>query len=535
MLLPKTEAELDKCLKSKAWRLNTLYTIVDEAGQRVPFRERPNPQAWRKTRHGLDVILKARQQGFSSEIAIDMLDDCLFTSDLQCGVVAHTKLDAQNIFETKIKLPYENLPPHVRRWNPAVELDKGHLKLKNGSSIRVAVSFRSATTHRLHISEYGKICAQYPSRATEIQTGTLPSVHPLKGGKVVVESTAEGAVGQFWDLCQEAQARTAQADRDGTSLNPLEYRFHFFSWFGDEANCVTPWDDVRVSDELRAYFDELEGGLGIVLDGSQRAWYALTKDGPGGLRQEMKREYPSTPEEAFEASVEGAVYSQELDEARREGRIGSVPWTKEAPVYTFWDLGYGDATVVLYVQFIGQCVNIIEGYVQTGRGATYHAKQVLAKPYLYPPNPERFCYMPQDVMQHEKGSGLILKDIYENAGLRVTPVEFPRVKSAGIAAVREIFNKTHWDSRKCAEVLRALAYYRYEWLEDGACFSKLPVHDFASHPADALQTLALAYRYNVIGGKVLGDARANVVRSVSVARVHPFDRNAPRRRRYVNV
>ena len=39
----------------------------------------------------------------------------------------------------------------------------------------------------------------------------------------------------------------------------------------------------------------------------QMAWYVKKSD---TQLEDMKREYPSTPEEAFEATVEGAYYAQ---------------------------------------------------------------------------------------------------------------------------------------------------------------------------------------------------------------------------------
>jgi hypothetical protein len=46
----------------------------------------------------------------------------------------------------------------------------------------------------------------------------------------------------------------------------------------------------------------------------------------------MKREYPSTPDEAFEASVEGAYYSELLAAAELQGRIGEFPAIEDVPV-----------------------------------------------------------------------------------------------------------------------------------------------------------------------------------------------------------
>jgi len=499
--IPRTKADAAMCLEDKQWRKNNLYTVVNEAGERVPYRQRQVQKTLDEARHGCDVILKSRQHGITTEACIDMLDDCMFIPDLQCGIVAHTKIDAQEIFQTKIKTPYEAMPEFLRKWNPAIKCDGGHLRLANGSSIRVAVSFRSATTHRLHISELGKICAKYPKRAIEIKTGTMPSVHPQLGGRITVESTAEGAAGLFYDLCTQSEAETAQAKAAGRKLNPRQYKFHFFAWWQDPKNRVEPLG-ITISDETGRYLDGL-AVKAIELDAEQRAWYAITKDGSNGLGKEMKREHPSTVQEAFEQSVHGAVFGDELELMRNEGRIGFYPYDQRIKVYTFWDLGYRDATAVLFVQFIQDEIRIVECYHMVGRGAPYHAAQILGKDYGYD-HDHLSHYGPHDVMNHEKGTGIVLKDTYGSLGVKFGVVDRPRRKVDGIQAIRDILNKVRINAKACPALVKALAFYRYEWDEDDVQFSKDPIDDWTNDAIDALQTMALQYRFGTIGGRRLG-------------------------------
>lgn len=496
--IPTSKAELRRCLGSKDWRKNHLYRIVNEAGQKVVYRQRAVQREFAGRRHGQDVILKSRQHGFSTECQVDMLDDALFTPNLQCGVIAHTKQDAQEIFQTKVRQPYLDLHPFLREIIPATKCDGGALRLANGSEIRVAVSFRSATTHRLHISEYGKICSKFPSRAEEIRTGTLPSVHPQEGGKITIESTAEGAAGHFYDLCTRAQSDTAQSQAEERPLNVLQFKFHFYAWHQDPKNSIDPLG-IEISDELRRYFAEL-ASKGIATSTEQQAWYAAKKDGAGGLGVAMKREHPSHPEEAFEQSVEGAVFGTELEKARSEGRIGFYPHIDNLPVYTFWDLGYRNATCVGFVQFVREQVRVIDFYSESGRGASYHAAQVNDKAYNYAEH-----YMPHDIMQHEKGTGIVLKDTYQ-ALLRapIHSVQRPPLKRDSIEALSDMFGSVCIHQATCADLVKAMACYRYVWDEDACVYSKEPLHDWASDPADMLQTMAMQFREGIIGGERLG-------------------------------
>ena len=86
------------------------------------------------------------------------------------------------------------------------------------------------------------------------------------------------------------------------------------------------------------------------------------------------------------------------------------------------------------------------------------------------------------------------------AGRRVRVM--PQIKvEQGITAARTIFGKCFFDSEKCADGIQALRHYRYEVEEaksDPAgghiALSKTPLHDWASHAADAFRTAAVMIR-----------------------------------------
>ena len=59
---------------------------------------------------------------------------------------------------------------------------------------------------------------------------------------------------------------------------------------------------------------------------------------------------------------------------------------------------------------------------------------------------------------------------------------------AGIAATRAMFPNLWFDSEKCERGIDGLSQYRYEWNESRHTLSPNPLHDWASHPADALRT-----------------------------------------------
>ena len=499
-LSPKQLQTIKQRIGDRLWRLNNLYYIINEHSQRVLMQLRENQQLLYDLMDYWNLILKARQHGITTFIDVLMLDGCVFNPNVHAGIIAHDLKSAQRIFYNKILYPYDNLPGVVKDAVKPHKRDGMELRLSNGSSIWVGTSMRSSTLRMLHISELGKICAKFPKKAEEVKTGALPTLH--EGSLLFVESTAEGAAGDFYNMATESESLTAQAAKQGIKLNKQQMKFHFYPWYTHPGNLTDP-TGIDASPELERYFDELERKLSITLSPDRRAWYALKKDGPGGLGKLMKRENPSYPKEAFEQAVEGAVYGEELSEAMDDGRIGFYPWEQLAPVFTFWDLGYRDATSVIFAQFIRGEIRIIDYYEMKGRGAHYHAEQVLGKPYTYITS-DKAHFGPHDVMNHEKGTGIVLKDTYKAAGIDFGVANRPRVKSDGIQAVRAIFDKVTFNEKTTDRLRACLGYYRYEWDEDAVAYKKDPVHDWASDAADALQTLAMRYRYGTIEGERIG-------------------------------
>jgi hypothetical protein len=282
-------------LSNPWWRLNNLYKIENEKGELVTFRLRPAQRALFESMHYRNIILKARQLGFSTAIDIYLLDQALFNKNLKCGIIAQDKSAAGEIFRTKIAIPFDNLPGWLRADFKITErrsgANGGYILFAHGSSIQVATSFRSGTVQRLHISEHGKICAKYPAKAKEVRTGTLNAIHD--GCIAFIESTAEGVGGDF----HEMSTRSMELGQSGIELTTQDWKFHFFAWWQDPKYVAqVPAAGLRLSKYHREYFAGVELAMQITLTAEQRQWY-INKEIE--QRDEMKQEFPSTPLEAF--------------------------------------------------------------------------------------------------------------------------------------------------------------------------------------------------------------------------------------------
>lgn len=287
--------EIEEKLRDKWWRLDNLYMIENEQGQLVRFRLRPAQRLLFEMMWYLNIILKARQLGFSTAIDIYLLDEALFNNNLKCGIIAQDQSASGEIYRTKIEVPFDNLPAWLKTRFKVKSRRSGstggYIVFEHGSSIQVATSFRSGTVHRLHVSEHGKICAKYPAKAKEVRTGTLNAVHP--GCIAFIESTAEGVGGDFYAMTM----KSLDMSRTDKPLTQLDWKFHFFAWWQDpKYRAKVPETGLVISKTQREYFDAIEQAMDCVIDDEQRQWYVLKE---AEQRDEMKQEFPSTPLEAF--------------------------------------------------------------------------------------------------------------------------------------------------------------------------------------------------------------------------------------------
>lgn len=462
------------------WRLNNLYWIIDKNGQRVRFNCNSAQQELLDNLHSANIILKARQRGFSTLIQLMQLDACVFSPNIACGTIAHTREDAEEIFRTKCKFPYDNLPDNIRQQNPATEDAARHLRFANNSSIRVGTSLRSTTLQYLHVSEYGKLCARYPEKAREVKTGALNTVQA--GQIICIESTAEGQEGAFFDLCETSRSLSDS----GAVLSPLDFKFHFFPWH--DAPEYRLEVNVPPTEEEQAYFDRLEAEHGIALDQQQQNWWVAKSRQQG---EDMYREFPSTPDEAFHAAIEGAYYATQFGKIDREGRICDLPLLDGARTDTWWDLGLNDDTTIWFVQPDGAWFNVVDYYENSGEGLAHYADVLSDK------RDKRGFHYGDHFWPHD-GSHKVMDEHGRHrdqimTGLGYKPEVLVRAGlQDGIEACRDLLARCRFDRAHTAPGVKKLRHYRKEWDDVRGVFKNRPRHDENSHAADGLRTGANA-------------------------------------------
>lgn len=464
------------------WRLNNIYSCLDESGKKVPFRLNTSQNRLFDNLWYFNLVLKARQMGFTTFIDLIGLDQALFTDNWMTGICAHTREDAEKIFEKKVRFPYDDLPDGLKSARSADTDSAKKLKFSNGSSIEVGTSLRSGTYQFVHVSEFGKICAHYPDKAKELVTGTFETVHP--GSYLFIESTAEGRNGAFYRMVMDAQKR----QQEKRLPVQLQFKLHFFPWYEDVRNTIDP-HAVPIPREMVKYLDDLERALGIVLSAGQRAWYTVKSE---TLGDDMKREHPSTVEEAFEVAVAGAYLSKQMGFLRGKGRITEVPHDPNFVVNTAWDFGINDRMCIWLHQYVGLQHRMI-GYLSgTDDDVLYYWRELQKLPYSWGRH-----FLPHDAKARRIGSAedslsppRTIEKILNDAGARDTVV-VPRVddKFTAISEVRLFLPGVWIDSTECTEGIKCLDGFRREWDETAGDWKNRPCHNWAMHGYDSFETL----------------------------------------------
>lgn len=216
---------------------------------------------------------------------------------------------------------------------------------------------------------------------------------------------------------------------------------------------------------------------------------------PAVLKQEretMKARDPdgylTTWEGHCRQTLDGAIYAKEVRAATEGARITRVPYEPNKPVHTFWDLGRADKTSIWFAQIVGFEFRVIDFYENRGEVLPHYLKELQGRPYVYGDH-----WLPHDANNELLASERTIAQQMRAAGftVRITP---KTSVSNGINAARTLFPNVWFDAEKCADGLNALRRYRYDVDAENGQFSDKPLHDDASHAADAFRYLAVALR-----------------------------------------
>ncbi len=472
---------MDQRLKSKEWRVNNLYKIRNKEGKLVKFQRNRVQKHYAENKWYRNLILKSRQLGFTTDEAVDSLDDVLFTPNMDALLIAHNLEAGGSIFDKKIVFAWDSLPTELRslynvdnKTNKTLKFDFGK---KGFSSIAVDTSGRSGTYQRVHITELADIAKKYPKKIPDIIEGTIPAIPTT--GRLDIESTSQGASGEFYEMFNEAWSR-------GSPTIPQQYKAHFYNWTWDDAEMATivpiSFSQMDQADKFAEYAKKHSLDQ-IQITYYYQKWLSLNKKWNA-----LKREYPTTPEEAFEAVSEGTFYGETIGLMEQRGQIGVWPWDKSLKVHTVWDLGVGKNMRVGFFQRDGMTGKIRMIDHEEGEGSDglpEMCAKVLKKPYIFGRH-----FGPHDLETTDIGSGKTRIEHARDVGVKFTVVPDFSIED-GINATYTWLDRLLVNKETCKKWLVSMRSYGREWDEKRGMYKDEPLHDKHSHDADLSRYAAL--------------------------------------------
>lgn len=495
-------------LADPLWRLRNLYSCREEgSGRAIPLRLRAEQETLVThllTKPNVPVyVIKSRRLGISTAVDTFQSDRAVFTSGFRGMIIDKTQDDATKKMVEIVRFAVDSLPPELLQAFTFDKRNDSELRLRHNqedesrdSVIYATTGGRGGDCSMLHVSEWGPISALDPKRSQEIRTGAYPAA---RMGRRVVETTWYGGKsGELWDLVKPVM--------DG---NPnAEGVIFFFPWHSDPQAIRI---DGMVTKEIEEYFRTLAEKTSKTFSREQKLWYSAKK-----LEQGMwvKREYPSTLDEALSVPMAGTIYGDIIDQLREKHRISDFPAEATCPAYSFWDIGLSDFGCVWLVQFVGRDILILDYATACGEPASWFAETVKQWERKHSVVIRKH-YLPHDVDTRERSSGKTYKDALIVAGLPRSDLQtVPRTPDIwlGINELRGLLPRAFIHSTNCGATsqygsvtipsgLDCLEFYhKREQTKTGGVIYEDPVHDQYSHGADGLRTMAEAYRQGMIEG-----------------------------------
>lgn len=475
--------------KDPVWFIGNMFTCVNKDGKHIKFE--PNDaqccvlhRIFIEGDHKL-IILKARQLGMSTLIDLIGLWYCIFNPNSTFNILSHTDDAAKELLREKVLFPFESMDPAIKASMDIIASSANEIVFSPVWKIRSRVKVRGGTSQVLHISEWGKVAAKDAHRSEEILTGALPTVGP--NGYCFIESTFEGGkAGHFYN--QVIKAMTLKDEH----RTEMDFKFVFFPWFDDPTYTVRG-DESQLTEKTLDYFKELTATLGRTFTTGQMIWWQKKAQEQGIF---MGREYPSTPEEAMNVPVVGAIYADQLEEIKNQNRIRTqMNPLVGVPIWAVWDIGFRDSTAIWLVQWDGREVHWLWHYENSKKNTAFYLSQINGSGYDVHGH-----ILPHDACQMDKtGTKNYLMEMSNQGARNVSPLPKTSDIWMGINELRSLLYQSWFNRQGCALGITLLSMYRTEIEESKGGISKtVPVHDHTSHTADAARYVAEALSHGYL-------------------------------------
>lgn len=229
---------------------------------------------------------------------------------------------------------------------------------------------------------------------------------------------------------------------------------------------------------------------------TEEGWFNLTlRASESGLigeaeLTEMKaqmeeEEYEQEMECSFDAAIRGTYYSDLIRDIEVAGRSTSLPPDFNFPVNVATDLGFTDSTSLWFWQVRPGGLAIIDYEENHGKDLQFYFNLLREKKYTYDT-----IWLPHDAKAKslQTGKSTVEQFVAEDFPVRIAP---KLDVQDGVNAVRKTLKSCWFDKVATYDGFEGLRSYRRSYDEIKKVYTNTPVHDWASHPADAFRYLSL--------------------------------------------
>lgn len=228
---------------------------------------------------------------------------------------------------------------------------------------------------------------------------------------------------------------------------------------------------------------------------------------PDVLEVERKRdlrdrpaEYPHIWEGDYQTVYTGAYYAKHLADAKNDGRICRLRRDPMFKLRAYWDIGgpkkTADAMAIWLSQFVGKEIWNLAYKEGQGQLLAYYVAWFRDELKLEPHEIEHI--LPHDGVQvhADNPTGISVEDQLRNLGYRVRVIKNQGAGAAmqRITIARRQFHRVWFDAEKCEDGLEALGAYQPNLSEDEREADMGPLHNWASHGADAFGLQCVDYK-----------------------------------------
>ena len=255
------------------------------------------------------------------------------------------------------------------------------------------------------------------------------------------------------------------------------------------------WNPRRKSDAVDKMFRTVPGPDDTVIvrcGYDTNPWHNQTMEKERMRCLELTPEsYPHVWGGDYQRVTVGAYFAQGLSKAREDGRIVSnLAIDNLMQVKAAWDLGFSDSTAIWIYQTIGQRILMLDFIEGSGQSLAYYTNELRARGY-----DRCHCILPHDGLAGNAITGARYADHLKDAGfsVEVVPQQGKGAASQRIEAARRLFPKIWFDLEKTEAGRDALGSYQ-EKRDDNRDTGLGPLHNWASHTADAFGLACIAYR-----------------------------------------